>query len=425
MKEETPPDVSQIFIHALEAGESDNRESYLNGISGEVPEEIISEMRSLIDAFETPNPALDFPHFVPDEIKTERAQKSPQKLPREFGNYTLLQEIGRGGMGIVYKAAQKQLAREVALKMVSEVGMATQSDVLRFYAEAQSAAGLNHPGIVPVYEAGCIDGQHFFTMGFVEGIGLDVAITKNNLTLPQKLYLIEGIAKAVAFAHDQGVIHRDLKPANILLSIQSTSEDAPHHLFPQITDFGLAKRLDQDLHLTLTGQILGTPSYISPEQIAGKVEEMNETTDIYAIGALLYHLLSGKPPYKGDSVMATLLQASTGIPDHIRSVGETVPKDLNTICHKCLEKDSAKRYQSAHHLLADLDNYRNSRPLTAKPSGVIERFIKLCQRRPTATVSWSLGLLLVGISIMALNSKAHSKELEHKYTQLSSKSLVV
>jgi serine/threonine-protein kinase len=214
-----------------------------------------------------------------------------------------LEEIGRGGMGVVYKARQMTLNRVVALKMILAGQLADETDVKRFHTEAEAAANLDHPGIVPIYEVGQHEGQHYFSMGYVEGQSLAARVAQGPLPPHEAAELVQAVAEAVQYAHEKGVIHRDLKPANILLArsdrihaVKSKSPDESGHYEPKITDFGLAKRVAGDSGLTATGQVLGTPSFMPPEQAAGKLDLITPASDVYALGAIVYTLLTGRPP---------------------------------------------------------------------------------------------------------------------------------
>jgi serine/threonine-protein kinase len=241
---------------------------------------------------------------------------SPDRV-RYFGDYELLREIARGGMGVVYRARQVSLNRPVALKMILAGQLASDDEVKRLYMEAEAAANLDHPGIVPIYEIGEHEGQHFFSMGFVEGTSLAARVADGPLPPREAATLTMKVAEAVQFAHEKGVIHRDLKPANVLLDAQGQ---------PRVTDFGLAKKLQADSGLTHTGQVMGTPSYMPPEQAEGK--NVGPPADVYALGAILYCLLSGRPPFQAATPMDTLIQVVGQDPVPVRQLNATVPRDL-------------------------------------------------------------------------------------------------
>ena len=300
---------------------------------------------------------------------------------RYFGDYELLEEIARGGMGVVYKAKQVSLNRIVALKMILAGQLAGDEDVKRFHAEAEAAANLDHPGIVPIYEIGEHEGQHYFSMGYVEGESLADKIKEGPLPPRKAAEHTRKVAEAVAFAHDRGVIHRDLKPGNVLLDRNGE---------PKVTDFGLAKRIEGDSDLTATGQILGTPSYMPPEQASGKVNEITEAADVYSLGAILYALLTGHPPFQADNTLDTLLQVLEREPLSPRLANANIPLDLDTVCLRCLEKDQSNRYGSSSDLAAELKRFLNGEPIVARPISALAKAWRWCRRKPVIA-----GLLLV------------------------------
>ena len=303
-----------------------------------------------------------------------------------LGEYVLLEKIGQGGMGVVYRARQPAINREVALKTILTRDVAGSEEVRRFRQEAESAARLNHPGIVPVFDFGEADGIHFFTMGLIKGTSLAARLEKSALPTGEAATLLKQLAEAVAYAHGLGVIHRDLKPSNILLELDGS---------PRITDFGLAKMMDQEGH-TMTGEVLGTPSYMPPEQALGKTADICQAADIYSLGAILYACLCGHPPFKAATIMATLKLVIEQQPAPPRQLNQQIPLDLETICLKCLEKDAARRYATASDLAAELDRFLRGEPILARPLSPPQRFARWCRRnRLIATLSAAAAIFLV------------------------------
>jgi serine/threonine protein kinase len=347
-----------------------------------------------------PAPAAD--PFATLRSAAGEGQAQPGALP-SIGEYEVLGELGRGGMGVVYKARQKTLKRVVALKMILGGIHAGPEELARFHAEAQAVARVQHPNIVQIYEIGTHEGGAFLALEFVDGGSLEKRLREAPLAPRPAARLLEAVARAVHAAHQQNVIHRDLKPANILLSFSALSESgaragpgpAPlserplNELTPKITDFGLAKRLDEDSQQTRTGAVMGTPCYMAPEQASGRVREIVPATDVYALGAILYEMLTGRPPFRGVSAVDTLLMVRHDEPVPPRRLQPKVPRDLETICLKCLQKDPKKRYDSALALAEDLAQFQAGAPIRARPMGRAERAWRWCRRNPVPA-----GLLL-------------------------------
>ncbi len=326
-------------------------------------------------------------------------RQAPDTLPTVLGDYELLKEIARGGMGIVFRAHQRSLGRIVAVKLILVGQWASPAQVERFKAEAAAAARLDHPNIVPIYEIGEASGQHFFSMKLIEGGSL---ANGRRLQVNEAATLVVTIARAVHYAHQRGVLHRDLKPTNILLDARGE---------PHLTDFGLAKILEPGAAMTHTGAVLGTPAYMAPEQ-AG-IGPVSVAADVYSLGAILYHLLTGEPPLRAESTTELLRAVAERDPAPPRTLTPSIPRDLETICLKCLQKDPARRYSSAEALADDLVRWQRDEPIQARPVGVAERLALWARRRPAvaalAALSVALTLvLLVGFSVAAI--RVHQAE---------------
>ncbi len=312
---------------------------------------------------------------------------------RYIGEYEILEEIARGGMGIVFKAMQQPLKRIVALKMILAGRLADVSEIERFRREAQVAGRVKHPHIVPIHEIGEYEGRHYFTMDFIEGCSLAEQLREESLEHKQAAELIRLTALAVQAAHRQGILHRDLKPANILIAADGS---------PRVTDFGLSKLFDavseeSRAELTATGEVVGTPSYMSPEQATGNSEAISPRSDIYALGAVLYACLTGRAPFVSNSPIDTLMQVTHYEPAAPHVLNPNVPKDLETICLKCLSKEPEKRYATAGELAEDLSRFLAGRPVLARPVGQLERMWRWIQRNTIV----ALLLLLVFFSLAA------------------------
>ena len=310
---------------------------------------------------------------------------------RRIGDYELESEIARGGMGLVYRARQLSLNRPVAFKMILSGQFASDADVERFHVEAEAAAGLDHPNIVPIYEVGAFEGNHFFTMKLIDGRSMAHEMPRLVKAPRDGVRLLVKVCRAIHYAHQHSILHRDLKPANILLD----SAGEPH-----VTDFGLAKRTGGDSQLTQTGTIVGTPSYMAPEQAAPSKVPLTTAADVYSLGAMLYEILTGRPPFKGDSPLDTLMLVLNKEAERPRSINQSVDRDLETIALKCLEKDPARRYGSAEALAEDLDRWLEGEPIQARPIGSGERIVKWARRRPAiaALVVAMAAVTLLGVA---------------------------
>ncbi len=311
-----------------------------------------------------------------------------------FGDYELIREIGRGGMGIVYKARQISLNRPVALKMIRSAALASEDELRRFQNEAEAIALLDHPHIVPILEVGNHEGQRYFSMKLISGLSLDKKLVDYTADPKSAALLLEKAAEAVHHAHQRGILHRDLKPANILLDERGE---------PYVTDFGLAKRVEGDSELTHSGAIMGTPAYMAPEQASGRRGAVTTASDVYGLGAILYVLLTGRAPFRGDSIDETLEQVRSATPPAPSKLNPRAPRDLEVICLKCLEKDPARRYASAQFLAEDLGRYLAGEPIAARPTGALERAWLWCRRNPKlAGAIGTTAASLVAVAALAL-----------------------
>lgn len=317
---------------------------------------------------------------------------------RYVGDYELLEEIARGGMGIVWRAKQISLNRTVAVKTVRDGALASPDDVQRFLREAEAAANLQHPNIVAIHEVGEHQGQYYFSMDYVDGRDL-AAIRRDGPLPPQQIAkLMQTIADAIHFAHQRGTLHRDLKPQNVLIDAAGQ---------PRITDFGLAKLANEDSRLTQAGVVMGSPSYMPPEQAAGNLAEIGPHSDVYSLGAILYELLTGRPPFQGATPVATLRAVMEADPVAPHKLNADVPPDLETICLKCLEKSSSQRYHSARELADDLARFIKREPILAQRASLVRRATTWLSRHPAAIATLAslvmLGLLFASYFLFERN----------------------
>ncbi len=359
-----------------------------------------------------PFTVADEPTVAPGPPRTTpMSDVSEPTRVRYFGDYEILREIARGGMGVVFHARQVSLNRPVALKMILAGQLADETDIKRFYTEAEAAANLDHPGIVPIYEVGQHEDQHYFSMGFIDGQSLSQRLAGGPLTAREAAELIRRVSEAIEYAHGRGVIHRDLKPANILLDQNGN---------PRVTDFGLAKKVHGDSGLTGSGQIMGTPSYMPPEQAGGRRGEVGPAADVYALGATLYAMVTGRPPFQAATAMDTVIQVVSDEPVPPRRLNATIPRDLETICLKCLEKEPGKRYGSAAALGEDLRRYLAGEPIAARPVGQAERAWRWCRRKPVvaglvASLVVALVAGFVGITLGWLEARRQRSAAEENF----------
>ena len=323
--------------------------------------------------------------------------------PPHFGDYEVLSEIARGGMGVVYKARQISLNRLVALKMILSGQLASDAEIKRFLTEAEAAGNLHHPNIVTIYGVGEQQGQHYFSMKLVEGCSLAERVETGRWKLDkgkEAARLLSKVARAVHYAHTQGVLHRDLKPANILID----AEGEPH-----ISDFGLARQIRKDSSLTLDGSVLGTPSFMAPEQAAGKTRQLTAAADIYSLGAILYYLLTGRPPFAAETPLDTMVQVLEGEVILPRAVNPRVPADLEETCLRCLEKTPERRYATAAALADDLDRFLRDEPVEVRAASLGAQVRQWARRQP------ALVTRLGGLGVCAVIAQA-TYQLKHPVT---------
>src|SRR5437667_1166554 len=314
---------------------------------------------------------------------------APSPMLMDFGDYESLEEVGRGGQGVVFRARQKSLNRTVALKVIALGHWASKAHLKRFRLEAEAAARLEHPGIVPIHEVGERDGSCYFSMKFVEGGQLDEVARREPLPIRRAVELIATVARTVHYAHEHGILHRDIKPGNILLDQKGE---------PHLTDFGLARLVETESTVTRTMEVLGTPSYMAPEQAVGNNAQLTSATDVYGLGAVFYQLLTGHPPFAGGTTFETVRLVLDTDPRQPRLWNPKIDRDLSTICLKCLEKGPKRRYSSALALAEDLERWLKHEPILARRTGLITRGRKWVRRNPTSA--------LLAASLVALAASA-------------------
>jgi tetratricopeptide (TPR) repeat protein len=392
-------EVVTAYLQALGTGSAPNREALL-AQHPDLAEELVelldfqdrlyrlaTPLRCVARAAERVTP-------IPTETLSDAgAEPASATAGRELGRYELLGRIGAGGMGVVYRARQKGLNRLVALKVIRMREVVSADEARRFRAEAETAAALDHPHVVPVYEVSEHQGQLFYSMRLMEGGSLATQLERFQAELREAARLVAAIARAVHHAHQRGILHRDLKPGNILLD----AEGQPH-----VSDFGLAKRVESDGSLTQTGAIVGTPQYMAPEQTRGQKGAVTTATDVYGLGAVLYALLTGKAPFRGETALETLEQVRDREPEPPRRSNPKVDRDLETICLKCLHKDPARRYSSAEAVAEDLERWLAGEPIRARRSSLWERLWCWCRRNPVIAALSVTVLLLVLLAITGL-----------------------
>jgi hypothetical protein len=334
-------------------------------------------------------------HLDAEGPSPPRPRTVRRSLPPAIPGYEILGELGHGGMGVVYQARQVSLDRVVALKMIRSGDLASNNELARFRTEAEAVARLKHPNIVQIYEVSERDGRPYFSLEYVEGGSLAQRLKGIPQPVRPAAELVEILARAVHAAHQRGIVHRDLKPANVLLTADGV---------PKITDFGIAKRLDDEAGQTQTGAVMGTPSYMAPEQAAGKTKEIGPAADIYSLGAILYQLLTGRPPFLAESWEATRDLVLTQEPVAPRRLQPRLPRDLQTICLKCLHKEPRRRYPSALALADELHCYLEGKPIRSRPVSAAERVWRWARRNPKlATASALAAAGLVATVIVSIN----------------------
>ena len=411
--------IQEIFLAAVERPAAD-RAAFLAQECG--TEAVLQRVEALLAAHEASASFLDRPlrsalgrpfAVAESETDTQGLAPSPREaLPadrslgtlRYFGDYELLMEIARGGMGIVYKARQVSANRFVAVKLILAGQLSSAAEVGRFRSEAEAAANLDHPNIVPIFEVGEHDAQQFYSMKLVEGGSLNQHVARLRHAPRAAASLLETIARAVHYAHQRGIIHRDLKPANILIDAQGQ---------PHVVDFGLAKRVEGDANLTQSGAILGTASYMAPEQAEGRGRRVGPAADVYALGAILYECLTGQPPFQAITTLETLFQVVNQEPVPPSQLHRKAPRDLETICLKCLGKQPEQRYDSAAALAEDLRRWQAGEPIAARPASAVELLVKWTMRRPAVAALLAVimlaTVLLVAVAVYFLDRLARER----------------
>src|SRR5262245_40025956 len=332
--------------------------------------ELVTEVQRRIHAVQTMERVLGV-NQQHAEVTVPSRGPNDGSLPQIPG-YDIVRIVDEGGMGVVYEARQRDLGRTVAVKMISGTRL-EPTQIARFRAEAEATARLQHANFVQIFEVGQVNGRPFFSMEYVDGGSLAQHLSHTRPSPRQAAELVCSLAQAIHVAHACGIVHRDLKPSNVMLTAAG---------IPKIADFGLAKRLDHDPGHTRTGEVLGTPSYMAPEQAAGQKDQVGPATDVYALDAILYALLTRRPPFQAASLIASLRQVATQEPAPPSRLAPTTPADLEAICLKCLEKAPPSRYASAHELAEDLQRFLNGQPVRARRIGRIQRAWKWVRRHP-------------------------------------------
>jgi serine/threonine protein kinase len=378
--------ISELLVYWEEEREQGRNVSAEELCGGDA--DLVAEVRRRIAALEA---MYGIPNQPGKRVSTLSCRPSPGDKAAEFpqvAGYRILELIGHGGMGVVYKALHINLNRVVALKMILSGPHAAAHELARFRAEAEAVARLQHPNIVQIYEVGEQDGRAYFSLEFVEGGSLGQALEGKPLPPTEAAMLVESLARAMHYAHQRGIVHRDLKPGNILLQRKSeTSTPAVSDggfrisdFTPKVTDFGLAKRLGLAQGQTQSGSVLGTPNYMAPEQAAGKIQDIGPRTDVYALGAILYEFLTGRPPFEGESLLEVIERVQSQEPLPPRSVQPATPVDLETICLACLRKEPELRYPTALALADDVQRFLTGELIQARKFTVFDRLARTLNR---------------------------------------------
>jgi len=388
--------LAELLNRLTEAGGAAASPEQFQRITADHPE-LRQELRELWAAAQIANAVAARTDSVvladSEQRERVRAAGARMALPRAFGDYELLEEVGRGGMGVVYKARQRSLNRLVALKVILRGDLASPAEQARFRQEAEAAARLDHPNIVPIYEVGSHEGRLYFSMKFVEGDTVAQRLQQGPLPNEDAARIAAVVARAIDYAHHRGVVHRDLKPANILLDRAGT---------PYVTDFGLAKQLRGDASLTQTGAVVGTPSYMAPEQAAGSRGKLGPACDIYSLGTVLYAMLTGRPPFQAATPMDTIMLVLEQDPLPPRLINGRVARDLELITLRCLQKPPELRYSNAAALGDDLEAYLGGESISARSGHLTHVIARMFRETHHATVLENWGLLWMWHSVVLL-----------------------
>ncbi len=372
-------------------------------------------------SFDAPNDGGDAADAVCPRCReapdAEPASPAATAKHRELGGYEILEEVSRGAMGVIYKARHNKLRRVVALKVLIAGDYASAEQVARFEKEARAAAQLRHPNIVPIYEIGTENGNPFFTMGFIDGVPLDVLIAQGGLSVRHSLEVGAAVADALAYAHDHGVIHRDIKPSNIMVDRSGR---------PQIMDFGLAKQVDSDSKFTRTGTTIGTPAYMAPEQARGESKQIDRRSDVYSLGAVIYEMLSGRAPFSGETMMNIVMKVIHDEPSPLRRLAPKLHRDIETIVAKAMEKERRRRYGGMAALADDIRRYLAGEMITARPAGLVRRAARIVRKsRHAIVVGLVIGLITAGVSAVVTTLVTRHEAAKQRKADLLERELVL